>query len=192
VIDRVPFRFGPWTFNHVYLHDWEWLPVPGEQALHPLSVVVHDLVADRSWRYYGDALEALRGKCPFDVGPNALWVATHGAGDLQCFLTLGWPLPVHVIDTATEFRHETNGKFEDRKQSANAGQLDMARYYRVPAMSQKTKEAGRQHGKSRPTTEHEFCLRIMQVMSATSEICFKPCSARALFARLEHCSPDGT
>ena len=63
---------------------------------------------------------------------------------------------MHVIDTATEFRHETNGKFEDRTRSAKAGQLDMARYYRVPAMSQKTKEAGRQHGKERPTTAHEW------------------------------------
>ena len=32
----------------------------------------------------------------------------------------------------------------------------MARFYRVPAMSQKTKEAGRQHGKERPTTAHEW------------------------------------
>jgi hypothetical protein len=65
-------------------------------------------------------------------------------------------LPEHVIDTFTEFRHETNGKFEDRARSAKAGQLDMARFYRVPAMSQKTKEAGRQHGTERPTTAHEW------------------------------------
>jgi DNA polymerase I len=152
----VPFRFGPWTFDHAYTHDWEWLPVPGEQALHPLSVVVHDLVSGRSWRYYGDALDALRGQCPFDVGPRSLWISTHGAGDLQCFLTLGWPLPMHAIDMFTEFRHETNGKFEDRARSAKAGQLDIARYYRVPAMGQKSKEMGRQHGKERPTTEHEW------------------------------------
>ena len=101
--DSAPFRFGPWTFDRAYTHDWEWLPVPGEQALHPLSVVVHDLVSGRSWRYYGDALDALRGNCPFDVGPRALWVSTHGAGDLQCFLNLGWPLPVHVVDTFTEY-----------------------------------------------------------------------------------------
>jgi hypothetical protein len=132
------------------------LPIPGEQALHPLSVVVHELMSGRSWRYYGDALDALRGTCPFDVGHGALWVSTHGAGDLQCFLTLGWPLPEHVIDTFTEFRHETNGKFEDRARSAKAGQLDMARFYRVPAMSQKTKETGRQHGTERPTTAHEW------------------------------------
>jgi DNA polymerase I-like protein with 3'-5' exonuclease and polymerase domains len=156
VTASAPFRLGPWTFDRVYPYDWEWLPVPGEHALHPLSVVVHELVSNRSWRYYGEALEALRGKCPFDVGHRALWVSTHGAGDLQCFLTLGWPLPVHVIDTFTEFRHETNGKFEDRARSAKAGQLDMARFYRVPAMSQKTKEAGRQHGKERPTTAHEW------------------------------------
>jgi hypothetical protein len=40
---------------------------------------------------------------------------------------------------------ETNGKFADRSRSAKAGQLDMARCHGVPAMSQKTKELGRQH-----------------------------------------------
>jgi hypothetical protein len=45
--DSAPFHVGPWTFDRVYLHDWEWLPIPGEQALHPLSVVVHELVSGR-------------------------------------------------------------------------------------------------------------------------------------------------
>jgi DNA polymerase I-like protein with 3'-5' exonuclease and polymerase domains len=67
---------------------------------------------------------------------------------------------VHVIDTFTEFRHETNGKFEDRKRSAKAGQLDMARYYRVPAMSRTTKEAGRQHAKERPVTAEDWQLLL--------------------------------
>ena len=150
------FEFGSYRFERVYLHDWEWMPVPGEQARHPLSLVVHELVSRQTWKFCGDGLLGLRGRCPFDTGPCSLWVSTHGTGDLQCFLTLEWPLPTHVVDTFPEFRCETNGKFADRSRSAKAGQLDMARYYGVPAMSQKTKELGRQHGMAEPRSATEW------------------------------------
>src|SRR5262245_20656584 len=154
------FPFGSYCFLRAYFHDWEWVARSGEQAWHPLSLVVHELVSNRSWRYWGDNLLALRGHCPFDVGPQSLWVSTHGAGDLQCFLTMDWSLPVHVVDIFPEYRHETNGRFENRAWSAKAGQLDMARFYGVPAMSQKTKDAGRQHCHERPTTASEWAQLV--------------------------------
>ena len=58
------------------------------------------------WR---NELLALR-KAPFDTGPDAALVAYYASAELGCFLELGWPLPVHVIDLFVEHRVETNGK----------------------------------------------------------------------------------
>ena len=46
---------------------------------------------------------------PFDVGPDSVLVAYAAAAELSCFLELGWPLPVNVIDLFAEHRVATNG-----------------------------------------------------------------------------------
>jgi hypothetical protein len=40
---------------------------------------------------------------PFDIGPNALFVAYSAQAELTCFLTLGWKFPVHVFDQHTAY-----------------------------------------------------------------------------------------
>ena len=45
---------------------------------------------------------------PFDTGPNALFVAYAAWAELQCFIALGWPFPVHVFDQNTAYLAATN------------------------------------------------------------------------------------
>ena len=47
---------------------------------------------------------------PFDTGERSLFVAYYSCAEWNCFLALGWPLPVHVLDLFTEFRQQTNGR----------------------------------------------------------------------------------
>jgi DNA polymerase I len=56
----------------------------------------------RNWR--GDFGSAP----PFDIGPNALFVAYSAWAELTCFMTLGWKFPEHVFDLHTAYLAASN------------------------------------------------------------------------------------
>jgi DNA polymerase I len=60
----------------------------------------------RMWR---EELLALH-RAPFDVGPEALFVAFYASAEIGCFLELGWDLPVNTLDLFAEHRCATNGR----------------------------------------------------------------------------------
>jgi hypothetical protein len=41
-------------------------------------------------------------RAPFDVGPRSAFIAYSAQAELDCFIQLGWPLPVNVIDLYVE------------------------------------------------------------------------------------------
>ena len=45
---------------------------------------------------------------PFDIGPNALFVAYSAWAELTCFIVLGWLFPVHVFDLHTAYLAASN------------------------------------------------------------------------------------
>jgi DNA polymerase I len=45
---------------------------------------------------------------PFDVGPNALFVAYSAWAEMTCFMTLGWKFPVHIFDLHTAYLATSN------------------------------------------------------------------------------------
>lgn len=96
----------------------------------PVCMVVKRLDTGTTTRLWQDDLEAL-DEAPFPTGPDALWVAYFSCAEWSCFLSLGWSLPVAVLDLYTEFRWLTNGS---RHQSGN-GLLDALAYYQLPAAS---------------------------------------------------------
>ncbi|WP_168442630.1 DNA polymerase [Pontiella desulfatans] len=59
----------------------------------------------RLWR--DDLLKLDRA--PFAAGRSSLVIAYYAAAEMSCFLELGWPLPVNVVDLHVEFRCATNG-----------------------------------------------------------------------------------
>jgi DNA polymerase family A len=58
----------------------------------------------RMWR---EQLFALRA-APFDVGLDTVFIAYNTSAELKCFLTRGWPFPVHVYDPYIAYRAESN------------------------------------------------------------------------------------
>jgi DNA polymerase I len=95
-------------FREIWCVDFEFRPDPGERPW-VVCMVAHELVGGRKIQLWRDELLALH-KAPFNTGPDAALVAYYASAELGCFLELGWPLPVNVIDLFAEHRVETNGR----------------------------------------------------------------------------------
>src|SRR5262249_53784575 len=96
------------TFIEVWILDFEFWQLAGERP-EVLCLVAKELWSGRVIRLWRDELLTLR-EPPFDVGPQSLCVAYFSSAEWNCFLTLGWRLPVHVLDLYAEFRLHTSGR----------------------------------------------------------------------------------
>ena len=94
-------------FREVWSCDTEFQTEVGELP-HVLCLVARELRTRREVRLWRDDLIRLAA-APFDVGPDALFVAFFASAELGCFLQLGWPLPCNVLDLFCEHRTATNG-----------------------------------------------------------------------------------
>jgi hypothetical protein len=94
-------------FREVWSCDTEFQAEVGEPP-HVLCLVARELRTRREVRLWRDDLIRLAA-APFDVGPDALFVAFFASAELGCFLQLGWPLPCNVLDLFCEHRTATNG-----------------------------------------------------------------------------------
>lgn len=68
-------------------------------------------VLDKNLRHIR-AIKLWRGEFgktpPFDIGPDALFVAYSAWAELTCFMVLGWTFPVHVYDLHTAYLAASN------------------------------------------------------------------------------------
>src|SRR3954452_18862330 len=94
--------------REVWLVDFEFQAPPGARP-RPVCMVAREFWSGRLIRLWRDDLVALR-RAPFNVGPDALFVAYFASAELGCFLVLGWPLPCHILDLYAEHRCGTNGR----------------------------------------------------------------------------------
>ena len=94
-------------FREVWTCDTEFQAPPGERP-HVLCLAARELRSGREIRLWRDELIRL-ASAPFDIGAEALFVAFFASAELGCFLQLGWPLPVNVVDLFCEHRVNTNG-----------------------------------------------------------------------------------
>jgi DNA polymerase I len=92
-------------FHQVWAADFEFRSTPGVRP-EPLCLVARELGSGRLLRLWRDELPP---HPPFSVDEHTLFVAYYGPAEWSCFLELGWPLPVRIIDLYAEFRAETNG-----------------------------------------------------------------------------------
>jgi DNA polymerase I len=91
-------------FGDVILCDFEFWG-PDGSLKEPVCVAWKSLRTGYVGTLWRDQFGA---ESPFPVSPGTLFVAYNVEAELQCFLQLGWDLPVHVLDLLTEHRHETN------------------------------------------------------------------------------------
>jgi hypothetical protein len=104
-------------FNTVVVADFEYETAGGDYNLQagdlpvPLCVVAYVLDERvqymRTVRMWRNELLASR-RPPFDVGPDALFVAYSAWAELTCFKVLGWRFPQHVLDLHTAYLAASN------------------------------------------------------------------------------------
>jgi DNA polymerase I len=95
-------------FSEVWVVDFEYRAASGEHPW-PVCMVAEEIKTGRVIRLWRDELLALN-RAPFDIGLHALFVTYFASAEFSCFLELGWPLPLNVLDLYAEHRCETNGE----------------------------------------------------------------------------------
>lgn len=101
-------QVGSYTFREVWVLDFEFIAAPGERSI-PVCLVAYELISGRVIRLWQGELTRLSSP-PFDIGTDSLFVAYYSSAEWGCFLSLGWPLPMNILDLYAEFRVQTNGK----------------------------------------------------------------------------------
>ena len=94
-------------FRETWCCDTEFQAEGGDKPT-VVCLVARELVSGREIRLWREDLFRLTA-APFDVGPDALFVAFFASAELGCFLALGWALPCNVLDLFCEHRAATNG-----------------------------------------------------------------------------------
>jgi hypothetical protein len=90
----------------VWLCDFEFHSPPGERPV-PLCCVARELFTGRVVRLW--LTDDAPAHPPFGIGPDSLFVAYYASAELGCFLALGWPMPLRILDLYAEFRCLTSG-----------------------------------------------------------------------------------
>ncbi len=94
-------------YREIWAVDFEFQAPDGERP-EPVCMVARELRSGRLLRFWRDELLAL-SRPPFGIGADALFVAYYASAELGCFLALGWPMPLRILDLFAEFRATTNG-----------------------------------------------------------------------------------
>ena len=124
----------------VYLIDFEFHPFNGREgnAPAPVCMAVREWPSGRTTRYWRDDLQAM-ATAPFPTGNKALCVAYYASAEMDCFATLGWAQPTHLLDLYAEFRWLTNGL----RLSNGNGLLGALLYFGLATVGSEQKDAMR-------------------------------------------------
>jgi DNA polymerase-1 len=98
---------GALPYGDVWVVDFEFIAKDGERP-DPVCMVARELRGGRLIRLWRDDLLRL-SRAPFPADGSVLFVAYFASAELGCFLALGWPMPLRILDLYTEFRVKTNG-----------------------------------------------------------------------------------
>ena len=139
--------------------DFEFHPLRGLEGNTPVPVcmVAHDVTSGRTMRLWQDELVKLE-RAPFPTDDTALFVAYFATAEMSCFLSLGWALPVNILDLYVEFRVATNGVSTAHKN----GLLAAMQYFGIAgAIESYEKEYMRDLILSQGPWSEEQCLAII-------------------------------
>lgn len=100
-------QIGTMPFQEVWIVDTEFHAPPGERP-EPICLVARKYPSGQTIRLQANAMTGMDHP-PFAVGEQSLFVAFYASAELGCFLSLGWPIPINVLDLFVEFRNLTNG-----------------------------------------------------------------------------------
>lgn len=92
------------SYGAIWVLDFEFGTQPSLRP-EPVCMVAHDIVSGRIHHIWKDEF----GCCPFETGPDVLFVAYYASAELGCFHALGWPIPERILDLYAEYRAFQNG-----------------------------------------------------------------------------------
>jgi hypothetical protein len=126
-------------FEEIVLVDFEFNGGernPGSEGNRPnvVCLVAHELRSGRRFRLLRDQLGA---KPPYRIDHKTLFVAFYASAELGCHLSLGWDLPVNILDLFIEFRRLTNHSADWQPP---AGLLDALDYFKLDSIEAQAKE----------------------------------------------------
>lgn len=124
-------------FTEVVVVDFEFRQPDGERP-EPVCVVAHELVSGR--RHRRMLTSDMPPEPPYPVDDGTLVAAYYAPAEMSCHLSLGWTLPVHVLDLYAEFRNLTNGL----EMKGGRSLLDALVFHGLDAMEAVEKERLRQ------------------------------------------------
>ena len=124
-------------FREVWLADFEFRADPGERPV-PHCLVARELKSGRLVRAWLG--ESPPNAPPFATGADVLLVAYYASAEVGCYLSLGWPVPVRILDLFTEFRNLTNTGL---KLPHGSGLLGALAYFGLPAIEAAEKDSMR-------------------------------------------------
>jgi len=125
-------------FTQIHIVDTEFFGDDGDQKT-PVCLVVRELLSGEVRQYWMDELRQM-DQPPFDIGPDALFVAFFASSDFSVFLALGWDLPTNVFDCYAEFLCQTNGE----TLPFGKGQIAALQYFGITDVDQVAKDHMRQ------------------------------------------------
>jgi len=97
----LPYAGGLW------LLDTEYATPPGDPVV-PVCLTAKEVFSGRVVRMFFE--EGGRHENPFLPYEDKVFVAFAAHAEWSCFLSLGWSLPVNIVDLHTEFRNEISGR----------------------------------------------------------------------------------
>lgn len=92
-------------FKRIYTLDFEFHLNPGDRPT-VVCLVAHELISGERFRLWHDQLA---NTPPFPCDADTLVIAYFASAEMDCFLSLGWALPVNLLDLFVEFKCQTNG-----------------------------------------------------------------------------------
>src|SRR5262245_60726563 len=98
----------PLPFQEVWCCDTEFSAPDGERPA-VRCLVAREYHTGRTARLWLDGGPA-PPRPPFNVGPDALFVAYFASAEMNCFLQLGWAMPTHLLDLYAETKWDTCGQ----------------------------------------------------------------------------------
>ncbi len=113
------------NYRQVWLVDFEFSAPDGERPT-VVCLVARELFSNRLIRLFANELT---DRPPFPVDEKTLFVAYFASAEIGCFLALGWPVPVRILDLWTEQRTRTNGT------RARCGLLDTLHFYGLDSIA---------------------------------------------------------
>jgi len=119
-------------FREVVLVDTEFRP-RGDGSQEVRCVCALELSSMREHRLWCDTPTS----CPYPLDDDCLFVGHYSSAELLSQRSLGWPLPINVLDTCVEFSAMTAGK---RRKDQGRGLSSALIYLSLPHINQEEKD----------------------------------------------------